>query len=134
MSTTWEKFQAATLALTSAGSIKERLDEAYRTYLAYVREDDVPKECREELKALHVAIRREQPISHREDCVRATIRKLSNDEAERMAAAVVRIFCSMPMPRTLPTLVRNNAPAQVIPLYAEEEAEAPQNRAKSKSF
>jgi hypothetical protein len=129
MSSAWEKFQGATLSLVGSGSIKERLDAAYRNYLAFVLEDDVPKESREDLRQLHVAIRREQPTSPREDCVRATIRKLSNAEADRIATTVVRIFSLMP--RSAPMLVRNNAPAQVIPLYSTEEAEAPANRAHS---
>ena len=117
MSTAWEKFQSATLSLVRCGTIKERLDDAYRNHLAFVLEDDVPKESRDDLRRLHVAIRREQPISRTEDCVRATIRKLSNEEAAAIAATVVRIFSTMP--RSVPTLVRNQ-PAQVIPLYSAE--------------
>jgi hypothetical protein len=130
MSTPWEKFQAAILSLVRSGPIKERLDEAYRNYLAFVLEDDVPKETRDDLRRLHIAIRREQPIGRNEDCVRATIRKLSNEEADQIAATVVRIFSLMP--RSVPMLVRNNAPAQVIPLYSNENTEAaPANRAQS---
>ena len=129
MSTAWEKFQSATLSLVRSGPIKERLDEAYRNYLAFVLEDDVPKETRDDLRRLHVAIRREKPIARNEDSVRATIRKLSNEEADQIAETVVRIFSLMP--RSVPMLVRNNAPAQVIPLYSNESAEAPPNRAQS---
>jgi hypothetical protein len=121
MSTAWEKFQGATLSLARSGSLKDRLDEAYRNYLAYVLEDDVPKEAREGLKQMHIAIRRQQPTNRSEDCVRATIRKLSNDEAEQMAETIVTIFSMMP--RTVPMLVRNYTPAQVISLYSPEEAE-----------
>ena len=131
MSTAWEKFQSATLSLVRSGPIKERLDEAYRNYLAFVLEDDVPKETRDDLRRLHVAIRREKPIARNEDSVRATIRKLSNEEADQIAETVVRIFSLMP--RSVPMLVRNNAPAQVIPLYSNESAEAPPNRAQSVS-
>lgn len=129
MSTPWEKFQFATLSLVRSGTIKERLDEAYRHYLAFVLEDDVPKDAREDLRRLHLAIQRERPTSKKEDCVRATIRKLSNEEADRMAQTVVRIFSMMP--RTVPMLVRNNPSAQVIPLYSAENTEAPANRAQS---
>jgi len=118
MSTAWEKFQSATLALVRSGSIKDRLDEAYRNHVAFVLEDDVPKEARDELRALHVAIRRERPMSRGEDEVRATIRKLSNEEADRMASMVVRIFSLMP--RSAPMLVRSGATAQVVPLYIVE--------------
>jgi hypothetical protein len=123
MSTAWEKFQGAIFSLTRSGTLKDRLDEAYRNYLAFVLEDDVPRESREDLRQLHIAIRREQPTNRTEDCVRATIRKFSNDEAERIAETVVRIFSLMP--RTVPMLVRNIAPAQVIPFYSAEEPEIP---------
>ena len=129
MSTPWEKFQFATLSLVRSGSIKERLDEAYRHYLAFVLEDDVPKDVREDLRRLHIAIQRERPTHKKEDCVRATIRKLSNDEAASMAQTVVRIFSLMP--RSVPMLVRNNSSAQVIPLYSADSTEIPTSRAQS---
>ena len=42
MSSAWENFFAATAMLASAGPIKHRLAEAYRTHLANVDEDDLP--------------------------------------------------------------------------------------------
>ena len=40
------------------------------------------------------AMQRERPLRG-EDAVRATIRKMSNEEAERHAALIVRMFCRM---------------------------------------
>ena len=39
-------------------------------------------------------MQRERPLRG-EDAVRATIRKMSNEEAERHAALIVRMFCRM---------------------------------------
>ena len=47
MSTSWENFFAATAILASSGPIKHRLIQAYRTHLADLQEDDLPKEIRE---------------------------------------------------------------------------------------
>jgi hypothetical protein len=46
MSTTWEKFQGATLSLARSGSIKERLTDAYRNHLSAVAEEELPREIR----------------------------------------------------------------------------------------
>jgi uncharacterized membrane protein len=119
MRTAWEKFQGATRALARSGSIKERLETAYRYHVAFVLEEELPKENRDELRALHIAVNRERPISRAEDSVRATIRKMSNDDADLIAEVIVRIFSAMP--RSQPMLVRSSGPAQVIPLHVAED-------------
>jgi len=60
---------------------------------------------------------RERPMLRGEDAVRATIRKMSNEEADGIACSVVRIFGALPHDRAA---ARHSIPAQVIPLYATE--------------
>lgn len=114
--TAWEKFHGATLSLARSGSIKDRLSEAYRNYLADVREEELPREMREEFRAVHVMLTRERPMLRGEDAVRATIRKMSNEEADRVACSVVRIFGALPHGAP----VRHVPSAQVVPLYIAE--------------
>lgn len=90
--TTWDKLQGATLSLARSGPIKDRLTVAYRDYLAEVREDELPREIREEFRAVSTTLTRERPLLRGEDAVRATVRKMSNDEADRVACSVVRLF------------------------------------------
>ena len=80
--------------LTGGGSIKDRLNGAWRQYLASLDADDVPRELRLQFLDLSSAMQRERPLRG-EDAVRATIRKMSNEDAERQAALIVRMFCKL---------------------------------------
>jgi hypothetical protein len=91
MSTTWEQFEAAAVALSRSGNIKDRLADAYRNHLALVNVDELPDALRAPLRACYAALTREPPLRG-EDAVRATVRKLSNVEADEIAASVVRLF------------------------------------------
>lgn len=88
----WEKFQAATVSLARSGSIKDRLADAYRNHLSELAEDELPKEIREEFRSFTEAMTREPPLSRGEDAIRATLRKMSNDDADRVALSVVHMF------------------------------------------
>ena len=116
----WERFQLATVALARSGGIKERLESAYRNHLSEIREEDLPKAIRGDFHDLCCAVTRERPLRG-EDALRATVRKLSNVEAEAFACTVVRMFSAMP--RSHAALSRAKAPnkmAQVVPLFAAE--------------
>ena len=118
MSTTWEKFQGATLSLARSGSIKDRLTAAYRNHLAFVVEDELPKELREQFREFHSALTREPPLLRGEDAFRATIRKMSTDEADRIACTVVRMFAALP--RNTSTQSRAANGTNVVSLHAVE--------------
>lgn len=114
----WEKFQAATLSLARSGSIKDRLADAYRNHLSEVAPDELPNEIRDEFRSLADALTREPPLSRGEDAVRATLRKMSNDEADRVASSVVQMFTAVvrapgPALRAVPA-------AQRVPRYLAE--------------
>jgi hypothetical protein len=120
MSTAWDKFQGATLSLARSGSIKDRLSEAYRNYLADISEDELPREIRDEFRSVSLSLNRERPMLRGEDAVRATIRKMSNEEADRLAGVVVRMFAEIP--RATSPAARHTPSAQVVPLYLAETA------------
>ena len=94
MSTTWEQLEGAALSLVRSGPIKDRLADAYRNHLAYVRAQDLPEALREDFRACHDALTRERPLRG-EDAVRATVRKMSSTEADELACSVVRLFAAI---------------------------------------
>jgi hypothetical protein len=118
MSTAWDNFQGATLSLARSGSIKDRLSEAYRNYLADISEEELPREIREDFRFVTSSLTREPPMLRGEDAVRATTRKMSNDEADRLASTVVRMFAVCP--RAAPPTARHATASQVVPLYLAE--------------
>jgi hypothetical protein len=129
MNTTWEQLEGAALSLARAGSIKDRLTEAYRNHLALVNAEELPDALREEFRACNSALTRERPLRG-EDAVRATVRKMSNLEADELAANVMRLYTAL----ARETAAAMNEPAlsgltrgkmlksvpQVISLYAAE--------------
>jgi hypothetical protein len=95
MNTTLDLFEAATVALTRPTPIKDRLADAYRNYLAYVHENDLPSDVCEEFRALVDTLTRVGPELRGDDPLRATIRKMSNNDASIAASAVVRMFAAV---------------------------------------
>ena len=94
MSTTWEQLEGAALSLVRSGPIKDRLADAYRNHLAFVRPEDLPAALRGDFRACHDALTRERPLRG-EDAVRATVRKMSSAEADQLACSVVRLFAAI---------------------------------------
>jgi hypothetical protein len=94
MSTTWEQLEGAVLTLARSGAIKDRLADAFRNHLAQLNADDLPDTVRAEFRACHDALTREQPLRG-EDAVRATVRKMSYEQADEIACGVVRMFTAL---------------------------------------
>jgi hypothetical protein len=124
MTRVYDRLESATLQLARSGAIKDRLEGAWRQCLANLEADDIPHEWRRQFIELTGQMQRERPLRG-EDAIRATIRKMSNDEAEGHAAIIVRMFCRMtrqqelelPVP-ALPSLP--GAGAAVVQLFAAE--------------
>ena len=117
----WEKFQGATLSLARSAPLKERLADAYRNHLCDVCEDDLPDEMRDQFRACSCALTRERPLSRGDDAIRASLRKMSCDEAERIASSIVLMFCALPRTPALRGLNGNGSHAgHVVPLYLAE--------------
>ena len=116
--TTWEIFQGATLSLARSGALKDRLTEAYRNHLSCVDETELPRDVREDFRSFNRALNRERPLLRGEDAVRATIRKMSNGDAEAAATSVVKMFCALQRgansSRSTPTVT-------IVPLYTAPE-------------
>jgi hypothetical protein len=113
MSTTWEKFQGATLSLARSGSIKDRLTDAYRNHLSGVAEEELPREIREEFHNVRCSLTRERPEKG-EDAIRASVRKMSSHEAEDIAKTVVQMLSVM---ARSPQSVRTPGGSPLAPLY-----------------
>ncbi len=91
MSNAWENFFAATAMLASAGPIKHRLVEAYRTHLESMDEEELPKEIRDEFSSISTCMSCVRPMRG-ETAVQATVRKMSDMEAGRIAMRIVNML------------------------------------------
>jgi hypothetical protein len=122
MNTTLDLFEAATVSLTRAAPIKDRIADAYRNYLVYIHEEDLPTDVCEEFRALTDTLTRVGTELRGDDPLRATIRKMSNSDAEVAASAVVRMFGAVSRARLAAaheTVSSNSINAtNVVPLHA----------------
>jgi hypothetical protein len=91
MISAWECFHFATLELVRSTPIKQRLVCAYRRYLASLPAEDIPLEMRESYGQVMRSLCGVQP-QRGEDAVAASVRKMSNQEADECAAQIVEIF------------------------------------------
>jgi hypothetical protein len=91
MISAWESLHFATLELVRSTPIKQRLICAHRRHLATIPEDQLPSEVRESFSRLMGSLRGVQPLRG-EDAVAASVRKMSNQEADNCAALIVEIF------------------------------------------
>lgn len=121
MDVSLQKFKAAALVLARSGTVKERLHAAYRQQLCDIDTEQLPTEVRDDFCMLLRAMTRERPLRG-EDAAAATIRKLSADEAENLAALLIDLFARLSSlgaaedVRVMPALPQ----AQVIPLFSAE--------------
>jgi len=121
MSRVYDRLESATLHFARSGAIKERLEGAWRHCLANLEAEDVPHELRLQFLELAAQMQRERPLRG-EDALRATVRKMSNEEAEKHASIIVRMFCRMTRQQELelhlPALA--TAAGSVVQLFAAE--------------
>src|SRR5215469_4004745 len=94
MISAWECFHFATLELVRSTPIKQRLICAYRRHLAALPEDLVPDEVRDSFQQVIRHLCGVQPLRG-EDAVTASVRKMSNQDADECAALIVEIFGTM---------------------------------------
>jgi hypothetical protein len=85
------RLEAAALSLTGPGHIKNRLFDAYYRYLQDIQQSDVPGELAPEFGDMIQALHRATALPG-DDVVKASVRKLSNDQACRYAELVVRLY------------------------------------------
>ena len=85
------RLEAAALSLTGPGHIKDRLFDAYCSYLEDIQQSDVPGELAPEFGDMIQALHHASALPG-DDVVKASVRKLSNDQACRYAELVVRLY------------------------------------------
>jgi hypothetical protein len=122
MESTLDLLQRAAHRLAQDGSIKDRLADAYASHLLEIDADDLPDAVRDEFAAMCEAMHRERPLP-RESVIRASVRKMSNEEAGQYAALVVRTFASVARSESIGVSTRRTARipanAPVVQLFAE---------------
>jgi hypothetical protein len=114
MISAWDCFHFATLELVRSAPIKQRLISAYRRHLSSLPEDQVPGEARESFGQVLRSLRGVQPLRG-EDAVAASVRKMSNQEADECAALIVEIFGLMCRDHAV-----TNRPNTVVQLHSVE--------------
>jgi hypothetical protein len=123
MLSAWECFHFATLELVRSTPIKQRLVCAYRRYLSSLPENEIPNEVRESFGQVLRCLCGVAPLRG-EDAVAASVRKMSNQEADDCAAQIVEIFGLMC--RTQHNATRSASVVQLHPVErAAEEFAAP---------
>jgi hypothetical protein len=85
MLSAWESLHFATLELVRSTPIKHRLVSAYRRHLAALPAEQLPAEVRQPFEHLMAALRGE-------DAVSASVRKMSNQEADDYSTQIVEIY------------------------------------------
>jgi hypothetical protein len=91
MISAWECLHFATLELVRSTPIKQRLVCAFRRHLAVLPVDQLPSEVRESFGQTMRSMQGVQP-QRGEDAVAASVRKMSNSQADDCAAQIVEIF------------------------------------------
>src|SRR5208282_6653664 len=94
MISAWECLHCATLELVRSTPIKQRLVCAYRRHLSSLSEDQVPSEIRATFEKVMRSLCGVQPLRG-EDAVTASVRKMSNQEADDCATLIVEVFGAM---------------------------------------
>jgi hypothetical protein len=86
-----DQLETAVIALASHGALKDRLATAYSNHLADIDVQDLPFEVQQDFSELGRALHAARALPG-DDVVRASVRKFSNEEAQRFAALIVRIY------------------------------------------
>jgi hypothetical protein len=123
MISAWECLHCATLELVRSTPIKQRLVCAYRRHLSSLPEDQVPAEIRKSFEQVMRSLCGVQPLRG-EDAVAASVRKMSNQEADDCATQIVEMFDQM-----CKTHINAPRPSTVVQLHpvdcAPEEFDVP---------
>jgi hypothetical protein len=91
MLSAWESLHYATLELVRSTPIKHRLVSAYRRHLAALPTEQLPAEVRQPFEHLMAALQGVPPLRG-EDAVSASVRKMSNQEADDCSTQIVEIY------------------------------------------
>jgi len=114
----WENLHCAALELVRSNPIKQRLISASRHLIPLVDRDELPSEIRGSFAQLMQALAGVQPLRG-EDAVVASVRKMSNQQADDCAALIIEIFGTLCRGESL--VQRSQAPlASIVQLRSIE--------------
>lgn len=85
------KLEAAVITLAGHGTLKDRLCAAFSDHLEDIEEQELPEDVQSEFGDMSKAMHRALALPG-DNVVRASVRKLSNEEAQRFASLVVRTY------------------------------------------
>ena len=91
MSATWDRFHGAALLLSGAGPVKQRLAEAFKSHLADLDAEDLPRELRAEFRSLSTSLTSGRAVGGM-SVIDATVRKLSDAQAAAFTGRVVTMY------------------------------------------
>lgn len=109
-STLADQLEAAVTALAAHGALKDRLAAAWCSHLDAIDVQDLPLEAQQDFSELSKSMHAARVLPG-DNVVRASVRKLSNEDAERFAALIVRMYglsmSSPPQVETIATTLRS---------------------------
>ena len=91
MSATWDKFHGAALLLAGAGPVKQRLADAFRTHLADLEVEELPRELRAEFMSVSASLTSRRAMGGL-GVIDATVRKLSEAQAAAYAGRLITMY------------------------------------------
>jgi hypothetical protein len=91
MPTTRERFHGAAVTLVGAAPVKQRLSRAFGEHLDGLTEPELPREIRQDFASLRSCLTRAKPVVGQTP-VEASVRKLSELEAEILAARIIAMY------------------------------------------
>ena len=94
MSPLAQRFGEAVQTLVADGSVKARLVAAYINHLGDLADAEFPAGLRREFVDLQAAMMRIAPVGS-ESRVRASVQKMSPDEASKHAATIVKLYVEL---------------------------------------
>jgi hypothetical protein len=86
-----DQLEAAVIALAAHGALKDRLATAYSSHLDDIDVQELPLEAQQDFSELCKVMHAARALPG-DNVVRASVRKFSNEEAQRYAALIVRIY------------------------------------------
>ncbi|HVO07941.1 MAG TPA: hypothetical protein VMT83_14210 [Burkholderiaceae bacterium] len=86
-----DQLEAAVTVLASHGALKDRLGTAWCQHLEDIDAQDLPLEAQQDFTELWKAMHAARALPG-DSIVRASVRKLSNEDAQRYCALIVRLY------------------------------------------
>ena len=111
------KLEEAVTELTGPGSLKDRLAAAYCRCLEQIDQQDLPEEVQHDFATMSAAMHRARALPG-DTIVRASVRKLSREEAQAFARLVVRMYSLRVTALVNAPAAQRSAPRSATPLSA----------------